>query len=275
MDDQTLSVVLWGVAILLLGWTWLPALISALGGGRYANAGTDDPAALDPTPAEPDYAFWARQLLALGYEPLGPAWMRLTFHGPLWRYETRVRAFYAKAKQTYAFVQKLPRPLDVWWLTMFATSWQDGGLLVTSNGSDEAPGDDGEFVVQGMESMDLAAVEELHLGQKARLEATGQRPERDGRFETLLKATETHAGRAARHLGLKTGQTYLLTHGLIHLFLSAPVAYMMALGHWSVPLVNLVLGVVLNLSEHAAKRAAAAAMRSQLAARGADPTGQP
>jgi hypothetical protein len=273
MDEPTLAVVLWGAAVLLLGWTWLPALISAVGGGRYANGGTDDPVALDPTAGEADYAFWARQLLALGYEPIGQGWMRLTFHGPLWRYETRVRAFYAKAKQAYAFVQKQPRPLDVWWLTIFATCWQDGGLLVTSNANDEAPGD-GEFVVQGMESMDLAAVEELHLGHKVRLEAAGRRPERDGRFDTLLKATEAHAGPASRHLGLKTAQTYLLAHGTIHLFLSAPVAYMMGLGHWSVPMVNLILGAVLSLSEHAAKRAAGRLMRVQLARRLDGPPGQ-
>src|SRR5215213_4414705 len=75
MDDQTLSVVLWGAAVLFLGWTWVPALISGLGGTRYANGGTDDPTALEPGPGESDYAFWHRQLVVLGYEPLGPAWM--------------------------------------------------------------------------------------------------------------------------------------------------------------------------------------------------------
>src|SRR5687768_12719085 len=103
MDEPTLTVVLWGAAILFLGWTWVPALVSALGGGRYANGGTDDPTALEPGAAEADYAFWSQQLLALGYEPLGTGWMRLTFHGPQWRYESRVRGFYSRARQTYAF----------------------------------------------------------------------------------------------------------------------------------------------------------------------------
>src|SRR5690242_8689125 len=69
MDDPT-TIVLWGVAALILGWTWLPALIAGLGGSRYANGGTDDPSALD-TANESDYRVWADQLTALGYAPLG------------------------------------------------------------------------------------------------------------------------------------------------------------------------------------------------------------
>jgi hypothetical protein len=263
MDEPTLSVVLWGAAVLFLGWTWLPALISGLGGTRYANGGTEDPTSLEAGPAESDYAVWHRQLTALGYEPLGPAWMRITFHGPAWRYETRVRAFYSRAKLTFAFVQRQPRPMDVWWLTMFATCWQDGDLVLTSNAVDEAP-IAGEYVVQGMESTNLAAVEELHLGQKARMEGAGKRPDRDGSLATLLKATDHHAGRTAHHLGAKLGQQYLATHGAIHLFLSVPVAYILGLAHWAVPMVNLVLGGILAMSDYMARRQAATLMRIQL-----------
>jgi hypothetical protein len=264
MDEPTLSAVLWGVAVLFLGWTWMPALVGGLGGTRYANGGCEDPTALEAAPAEPDYVFWHWQLTALGYEPVGPAWMRITFHGPEWRFETQVRAFHARGKQTFAFVQRQPRPMAVWWLTSFATVWQDGGLLLTSNGVDEAPGE-GDYVVQGLESTDLAAVEGLHLAHKARLEAAGKRPDQDGSLATLLKATEEHAGRAARHLGAKLGQTYLASHGAIHLFLSAPVVYMVGLGHWAVPMVNLVLGGLLRMSEYTARRQAATVMRARLA----------
>jgi hypothetical protein len=53
---------------------------------------------------------------------------------------------------------------------------------------------------------------------------------------------------------------------MIHVFLSLPVAYLMGFGHWAVPMVNLILGGLLALSEHMAKRSAAAAMRRHLAA---------
>jgi hypothetical protein len=262
MSDTALAVVLWGLAALLLGWTWLPALLSGLGATRYANGGSEDPSLLDAA-AEPDYLFWHRQLVARGYEPLGTAWMRLTFYGSDWRYETRVRAFRSADRRTFAFVQRQPRPLDVWWMTSFATCWLDGGLLLTSNVVDQPPVD-GPFIVQGMESTDLAPVEELHWASAAQLRAAGRRVDPDGSLDTLLRATSTHAGQEARYTGVKLGQSYLLAHGAIHAVLSMPPALTMGLGHWSVPLVNLVLGGILAVSNYAARRRAGRLLRAQI-----------
>jgi hypothetical protein len=116
-----------------------------------------------------------------------------------------------------------------------------------------------------VETTDLATVEELHLAHEARLEAPGRRPDRDGSLGTFLKAAAEHAGRAARHAGAKLGQSYLATHGAIHVFLSVPVVYLVGFAHWAVPLVNLVLGGILRLSEYTAKRRAAEQMRARLA----------
>jgi hypothetical protein len=268
MSDTTLTVVLWGVAALVLGWTWLPALISSLGGARYVNGGTEDPAALESAD-EPDYAFWHRQLVALGYSALGPGWMRITFHGPQWRYETHVRVFHSRAKHAYAFMQKQPRPMDVWWLTMFATVWQDGAILLTSNAVDEQPGD-GEFVIQGVESMDLAAVEVLHLAQHAKLHAAGKRPDSDGGLINLLHATDRHSGPSARHVALRMGQAYLATHGVVHFFLSLPAAILLGPDHWGLPLGNVILGVLFNVSDYLAKWRAGAFMRAQVGRKAAE-----
>ena len=271
MDDVIWIVALWGAAALVLGWTWVPALLSGLGATRYANGGTEDPSVLQ-TAAEPDYLFWQRQLAARGYEPLGAAWMRLTLYGHDWRYETQVRAFRSAERKTFAFIQKQPRPLDVWWLTVFATCWTDGGVLVTNNGADQPP-DTADYVVQGMESMDLAAVEELHRGEAVRLRATGRRADPDGSLDTLLRATARHAGPQACYLGVKLGQSYLLAHGAIHAVLTVPVAMTAGLGHWGVPLVNLILGSILAASEYMARQRAGRLMRAQL--RVADPGPDP
>jgi len=263
VGDTPWIIVLWGLTALLLGWTWVPALISGLGGARYANGGSEDATQLE-TATEPDFLFWHRQLVARGYEPLGTAWMRLSYYGYHWRYETHVRALRATRRSTFAFVQKLPPPLDVWWLTTFATCWQDGSLLLTSNAADQPPGD-GAYVVQGMESTDLGPVEELHLAETARLSAAGRRPDPDGSLDTLLRATARHAGPAARYTGVKLGQSYLLAHGAIHAVLSVSTAAAFGFTHWTLPAVNLVLGATLALGQYSAKRRAGRLMRAQVA----------
>jgi hypothetical protein len=264
MNDTIWIATLWGAAALVLGWTWIPALLSALGGTRYANGGSEDPSLLESA-AEPDYLFWARQLATLGYRPLGTGWMRITLYGRDWRHDSQVRAFWSAERKTFAFIQRQPRPLDVWWLTMFATCWQDGGLLLTTNGADQPP-DTSDYVVQGMESTNLAAVEELHRGEVVRLRETGRRPDPDGSLDTLLRATARHAGPQACYHGSKLGLSYLLTHGAIHAMLTVPVAATVGLGHWGMPMVNLVLGCVLAVSEYAARQRAGRLMRDQLAA---------
>src|SRR3954447_4041983 len=228
MNDTALAVVLWGLAVLLLGWTWVPALLSGLGATRYANGGAEDPSLLDAA-TEPDYLFWQRQLAALGYQSLGVGWMRLTFYGSEWRYEVQVRVFRSANRDVFAFIQKQPRPLDVWWLVVLATCWRDGGLLLTNNGSDTPP-DTSDYVTQGMETTDLAALEELHGREVVQLRTTGRRPETDGSVETLLRATSRHAGPQACYHGVKLGQSYLLAHGAIHAVLSAPAALTMGFG---------------------------------------------
>jgi len=262
MSDAALAVVLWGLAALVLGWTWVPALLSGLGATRYANGGSEDPSLFEAA-TEPDYLFWHRQLVALGYQPLGVGWMRLTFYGSDWRYETQVRAFRSADRQTYAFLQRQPRPLDVWSLVMFATCWRDGGILLTNNAADQPP-DTSDYVVQGMETADLGAVDELHRREVAQLRATGRRPDPDGSLDTLLRATARHAGPQACYHGVKLGQSYLLAHGAIHAVLSAPAALTMGFGHWSVPMANLILGSLLAISSYAARRRAGRLMRAQL-----------
>jgi hypothetical protein len=266
MDDTWVVFALWTAAALLLGWTWIPALIAGLGGSRYSNGGAEDLMALDPMPGEPDYAYWHQKITALGYEPLGPAWMRIRFHGSDWHYEFRVRVFYSRSKKAYAFVQRQPSPMNVWCLVMFATVFAEDKLLLTSNTMNESAQDEA-YMIQGLESENLAAVEEMHLAHCDRLKHSGHRPDPEGTLETLLQSMQKHAGPAGRYVGMKLGQTYLATHVPIHAFLTLPVAYISGIGHWSVPLVNLTLGLMLAMSERVAKRRAGVMMREQVMAR--------
>jgi hypothetical protein len=267
MNDATLSLVLWCATGLILGWTWIPAFIAGVGGTRYSIEGSDDPTVLTPGYSGADYAAWHKQISALGYDPLGIMRMRITCHGPLWRYEIHARVFRSRSKHVYAFIQKQPWPLDSWSLAMFATCWNDGGLLLTSNGAQESP-DHGPYVVQGTETTDLAAVEQLHLATCEKMKDAGKRPDPDGSLETLLTAIRKHAGSAARYVGLKLGQTYLAPHVFIHLIVSVPFVYMNGIGHWSVPFANLIVGSVIAGGEQIAKRRAGKLLKAQAEASG-------
>jgi hypothetical protein len=262
MSDAAITLVLWCIAGLILGWTWIPAFIAGLGGTRYSIEGSEDPTVLAPTGPERDYAAWHKRVAALGYDPLGSMRMRITCHGPVWRYEIHARVFRSRSKQAYAFIQKQPWPLDSWSLAMFATCWNDGSLLLTSNAAQESP-DDGGYVVQGTETSDLAVAEQLHLATCERMKEAGKRPDPEGGLEPLLTAIRLHAGKAARYVGLKIGQTYLVPHVLIHVIVSAPLVYMNGIGHWSVPLANVILGSLMAAAEYTAKRRAGKMLKAQ------------
>ena len=105
IDPDAAVIVLWGVAVLALAWTWIPAFLAALGGSRYLNGGTEDP---DFTAdyREPGFAFWADQLAPLGYEPLGKGWMRLDFVGHQWTVRVPIRIFLCPTKRSYAFMSR-------------------------------------------------------------------------------------------------------------------------------------------------------------------------
>lgn len=186
--------------------------------------------------------------------------MRISYHGPDWRYETQVRVFYSRSVRSYAFIQRQPRPLDIWWLTMFATCWTDGSLLLTNNGADEPPGGT-DFVVQGMETTDLSAVEELHRREQTKRIAAGMRPDVTGDLETLLAATAAHAGPAARIRNARLGRSYLATRAAVHVMSSVPAAFSSGIDHWAVPITNVIIALMLGIGESARRRQNAAILR--------------
>jgi hypothetical protein len=265
IDPNTALIVLWGVTAVILGWTWIPALIAAMGGTRLLCGGSHEAGGLDTSAKEADFAFWFEQLEQLGYEPVGIAWMRVNFAGPEWSLYSSVHVFRHAQKQCFAFMQKAPSPFNFWPGAVFATCWGDGGLLVTDNNLAADPHPDDEFIRQGVVSLNLEKVEALHLATMEVLRRLGRKPDPDQGVDTLLHAVERQMGPdARRHYG-RAGTQYAFAHGLIHICLSSPAAFITGIGHWSVPLANLVLGVVLLFGESAQKRQYAKAARAALA----------
>ena len=274
VDPNTVIITLWGLTAIVMAWTWIPALIAALGGTRFHCGWSSETLAMTPTIGEPDYSFWAEQLIALGYQPIGSGWMRIDFAGSDWSLHSSVRVFRNDQKNSFALMQKAPAPYHFWPGAVFATCWADGGLLVTDNNLAADPHPDDEYIRQGMVSLKLADVEALHLATVEVLRRNGRKLDSDSSMESLMHAAERHFGPEARRSHSRSGTQYLFAHGMIHLCVSTPAAYIAGLGHWSVPVANLVLAVILLFGENSQKRQYAREVRKALRVRQSLPVEQ-
>ena len=255
---------LWGLTAVLMAWTWVPALLSALGGTRYQNGGEEDPGPLAPSAAEPDYAFWHDQFRALGYEPMGHGFMRLVHAADRWVEFHRVRVFHSRQKRRYGFVQKGHPPFDVWLIASFATCLNDGGLAVTSNVELEEPVNRTDYVHFGKPTHDLAELEEVHEKILARMRETQPWPDADQSLENLLRRTDEYAGPQLRENFRRAGKKYLTVNALFHLCVSLPTAVILGPGHWGLPLSNLLLYTLLRFGNAAHQSQLASEVRQKL-----------
>jgi hypothetical protein len=264
MNLNTALVGLWALAAIILAWTFVPALLASIGGTRFLNGETPEGWIQEPPASEVDYAYWRDQLLELGYELLGDAWVRIDFAGENWSLRSRERVFRNPSKHCYAIMQKAAPPFNFWPGVIFATCWADGRLLTTDNNLAADPHPDDEFIRQGMVGLTLDPVEEFHLATMEALRRTGAKADPELTLETLLQSCRQHFGvEARRHYGRQATQ-YLFAHGLIHICLSTPIVYVMGMGHWSVPLANIVLALLLMFGESSQKRQYALAAREAL-----------
>ncbi len=194
MPDAPDAVVtaLWAALGLWAIWWGVPLALSAVGATQYANGGTEDPAAVEPDGTDPAYAAAFDALRRLGYEPVGPGFMQLTFHMRDWVYRTKVRAFRKPRAGRFAFLHEGPH-LPGWHQLFFATCWADGGLDLTCGGFRESDSADDGFASETVPTDDPAALEARHADRVAGREADGRRRDPDLGLDTLLDATGRHA----------------------------------------------------------------------------------
>lgn len=268
LDDPTLAAALWLAAGVWLVWWGVPVLVTALGGTRYENGGTEDPAALEPDGTDPFYADTFDTLVRMGYEPLGPGWMRLTFYVRMWVYRTRVSAFRHRTAGRYAFLHDEPFTPG-WHQLIFATCWADGALDLTAAGAAEGLLDAREFTFAYLPTDDPATLEKFHAGREADRIARGHRRDPDLSLATLLDATERHSrasttGPAAELARKELAASLLILVGLVAvpIMLVGPV-------HAAGPLVALAVQAWLALAAAGQRRALRRTARDRIAARDA------
>jgi hypothetical protein len=225
---------LWAAAGLWLVWWFVPLTISALGGTRYTNGGEEDPAAIEPNGTDPAYTAAFDALRELGYEPVGPGWMRLIFHLRFWVYRTKVRAFRKRAAGRFAFLHEQPFAPG-WHQVFFATCWADGGLDLTAGGlADTFTADDG-FASESVPTLDPAAVEAQHASRVAAREANGRRRDPDLSLANLLAATGRYAGPSTVAPTARLARTDLVAMGGPLAVTTALAVLVFSPWSWAVP----------------------------------------
>jgi hypothetical protein len=70
-DFSTIDGVLWALAAFCLVWAFVPPLVTALGLYRVRGKAVEDPRAVEPPGDDPEYAQKYRELLDLGFAPMG------------------------------------------------------------------------------------------------------------------------------------------------------------------------------------------------------------
>jgi hypothetical protein len=264
IDKDTVLVALWTAAILLIGWTWFPAIIGALGGGRYQLRGVQRVENFPANTNDPDYEMWAAQLFHLGYEGVGIGTARIEFFEDQWRIEAPTRVFYSRSKYIHALVRKMPEPWNWWRDVMFVSRLSGGAILMTHNHEMPASEPGSPVFQQGMETFDLVELEQMHLTTLEEFRRRGLRPDSDPDLESLLRALEEAAQPSVKAGAARLGKRFLALHFIIHGCVSLPAGYYAGLAHWGLPLTNLVLALVMRIGESAQKRQIASAFRQAM-----------
>ncbi len=228
-------------------WWSVPLAIGAFGGTRYANGGEENPGAIEPDGSDPAYATAFAALRALGYEPLGPGWMRLAFYLRFWVYRTKVRAFRKRSAGRFAFLHEGPN-VPGWHQVYFATCWADGGLDLTVGGLAESFSDVDGFACESLPTDDPAELEARHAARVAACEAAGRRRDTDLSLSTLLDATERHAQLSTLGPTAQLARMELKIVGISVAIAVGIPASIVGPWHWLPPAVGLVaLGIYTGL----------------------------
>jgi TrmH family RNA methyltransferase len=249
-DDECsrLVMVCWTCAIVVLGWTWIPAIISGLGGARYSLQ-VEETSAFTVDPNDLGFMDWYVMIRNLGYEPHGKGRLRITFAAAKWRDDRQLAIFHSRKDKAFLILQKSASS-NVWTPIIFATCWTNGGLLLTNSALNVEAEDDGDYDTQGIETNDIHAVSDLHAQQVQKMIRKGFRVESDSSLSVLKAAMEKHTAPMARYQFVKQGQLFITLRLMIHAMISIPIVWILGWLHVGLPLVNLAMGLLLSYSDY-------------------------
>jgi len=166
METMSMHITTETQAVLWLGagavalWTWLPAVLNALGLTLLQVCMDDDAAALEPSGSDAAYADLFAQLHGLGFVPVGRRSKTCWFFCHHWYRNFQGRIFTVPQGSCIAVTYKL-WPGDTWRLS-FLTAFSDGAIVETANQMESFRIDEPDYLRWGLATPDRALLLERH-----------------------------------------------------------------------------------------------------------------
>jgi len=159
LSTETLAVLWLGAGAVTL-WTWLPAVLDALGLTLWQDSMDHDAAALEPSGSDAAYEELFAQLRCLGFVPVGTRSKTCWYFCHHWYRNFQVRIFAVPQGDCIAVMYKL-WPWDTWRL-YFLTAFSDGAIVETANQMESFRIDEPDFLRWGLATPDRALLLERH-----------------------------------------------------------------------------------------------------------------
>jgi hypothetical protein len=267
-DREQLSVLFWGLTLLVLTIVWLPAIISKMGGTRIRVQGPlklPDP---DPMLKEPDFNQWADRLRFQRYEILSAYSVQVDFVESSWRRTSFWRFFRSPNLPITAIMNKAPEPLNLWLTVELVTLLQNEFVLVSTNSLGQSPYDPERVLFESINTFDFAELERVHRERLEILKREGIRAEGDQSEEAVCEVLQRNLRESLLPQAKEASGKFLMLNLIIHASASLPFFYWLKPTHFAVPLINLAVASLLRFSELMERRvhreAAQAAMKAAI-----------
>jgi hypothetical protein len=159
ITTETMALLWLGAGAVVL-WTWLPAVLNALGLTLWQVSMDDDVVALEPSGSDAVYEELFAQLHRLGFVPVGRRSETCWFFCHHWHRNFQARIFAVPQGDCIAVTYKL-RPWDQWRLC-FVTAFSDGAIVETANQMESLRIDEPDRLRWGLATPDRALLLERH-----------------------------------------------------------------------------------------------------------------
>ncbi len=257
LNENIINIGLWTLFAILIIWTWCPALIAWMGGTKSFYTGPSPVPEKDPFLNAPDYLYWQIPLHQADYTLIGDIFYSIRFFSSHWQMNNLARLYYSRQLNTWAILHRSPEPINTWNTIEFITLLSDGGMVLTKNIQiDPGEGDenDNEMILIGHPSFNFTEIEGIHVEELAQLRRSGRKSDSDSDAERLLQQRKLRTDPLIKEESQALAKKFFSLSSILHASVSIPIVYILGIGTWAFPLVNISFILIMRLGEWSTKK---------------------